>query len=309
MKIVITGCSGYIGSYVVSNLAKKYPNAEYILVDKFINENYMDYFSIKKKSNYNFHEVDILSDNILPLFRNANFVIHLSAIIDKKSLEDDKGTIFDENIECTSKIAKTCTQTSSRMIALSSASVYGTNSDKVPEECSSEDINPQSQYALSKLREEEVINDLCLNKGLHATIFRFASIFGVSPHMKFHTVINKFCKQAVLSQPITIWRTAFEQKRPYLDIIDASNAISFLIDNDFFDGDTCNVSTNTFTVHHIVNTIKKYIPNVKISFVDEPIMNEWSYGVSCDRLINSGFVFTGDLQRGIKETIEYIRLN
>jgi len=309
MKIVITGCSGYVGSYVASNLAKKYPNAEYILVDKFINENYVNYFRIKKQSNYNFHEVDILSDNILPLFKNANFVLHLSAIIDKKSLEDDKGTVFDENIECASKIAKTCTQTSSRMIAISSTSVYGTSSDKVPEECSSEDINPQNQYALSKLREEEIVNDLCSKGALHATIFRFASVFGVSPNMKFHTLVNKFCKQAILSQPITIWRTALEQKRPYLDIIDASNAISFLIDNNFFNGETYNVSTNTFTVHYIVNTIKKYIPNVKISFVDEPIMNEWSYGVSCDRLINSGFEFTGDLQRGIKETIEYLRLN
>jgi len=35
-------------------------------------------------------------------------------------------------------------------------------------------------------------------------------------------------------------------------------------------------------------------------------MNEWSYGVSCNRLIDSGFVFTGNLQRGIRDTIEYL---
>ena len=38
--------------------------------------------------------------------------------------------------------------------------------------------------------------------------------------MRFHTAVNKFCWQATMGQPISVWTTAYDQKRPYLDIED-----------------------------------------------------------------------------------------
>ena len=78
---------------------------------------------------------------------------------------------------------------------------------------------------------------------LRAIICRFGTIYGFSPGIRFHTAVNKFCFQAVFNQKITIWKTAYNQKRPYLDLIDAVNAIAFIINQNIFDGEVYNILT------------------------------------------------------------------
>ena len=157
------------------------------------------------------------------------------------------------------------------------------------------------------MREEVLINRLCVDKGLKAISCRFGTIFGASPGMRFHTAVNKFCWQAVLGKPITVWSTAFDQQRPYLDLIDASQAIAFIIENDLFDGHIYNISTLNSTVRQVIDTIREFVPEVEVTFVDNQIMNNWSYEVSCERFVSHGFTFTGDLRRGIGETIALLR--
>jgi nucleoside-diphosphate-sugar epimerase len=148
---------------------------------------------------------------------------------------------------------------------------------------------------------------LTLDRGLKAITCRFGTIFGASMGMRFHTAVNKFCWQATMSQPITVWSTAYDQKRPYLDLHDAARALSFIIHNNLFDGRIYNVLTHNATVREIVECIREFVPHLEISFVDNQIMNQLSYEVSCDRILEKGFTFTGDLRRGIGESIALLR--
>ncbi|MDG1848171.1 MAG: SDR family oxidoreductase, partial [Candidatus Marinimicrobia bacterium] len=178
---------------------------------------------------------------------------------------------------------------------------------QVDENCSDSELQPQSPYASTKLKEEELIANLSKEKGLKAIHCRFGTIFGASPGMRFHTAVNKFCWQAVMNQPISVWTTAYDQKRPYLDLIDASRAINFIIKNDIFDGQIYNVLTNNSTVRQVVENIKEFVPDLEIEFVDSRIMNQLSYEVLCERFKAKGFVFSGNLRKGIKETINLIK--
>ena len=171
------------------------------------------------------------------------------------------------------------------------------------EECSENELQPQSPYASTKLKEEELISNLSKDKGLKAIHCRFGTIFGASPGMRFHTAVNKFCWQATMSQPITVWSSAYDQKRPYLDLLDASRAIIHIIENDIFDGRIYNVLTQNSTVRQVIDIIREFVPSLEVEFVDTKIMNQLSYEVLCDRFKSKGFVFSGDLKRGIKETI------
>ena len=47
---------------------------------------------------------------------------------------------------------------------------------------------------------------------------RLGSICGTSPGMRFHAAISKFCYQASIGQPLTVWETALKQKRPFLSL-------------------------------------------------------------------------------------------
>ena len=197
--------------------------------------------------------------------------------------------------------------TGARLFAPSSTSVYGTTKALVVEDCSPAELKPQSPYAATKLKEEGLIQELCRTKGLRAISCRLGTIFGVSRGMRFHTAVNKFCWQAVMGHPLTVWKTAMDQKRPYLDLTDASRAIAFVIRKELFDGRVYNVLTLNATVREIIETIREFVPDIRIDSVEHPIMNQFSYEVSCERFTTAGFKFSGELKRGVRDTVALLR--
>lgn len=303
MKMVVTGALGHIGSYIVRNLAHQFPGAEIVMVDNMMTQRYSSLFDLPSTVCYRFLEADITSMDLRPLLENAHVVIHLAAITDAAGSFDKAAQVEANNYKATLRVAEACVETGTRLIAPSSTSVYSTQNEFVSEDCSPDELKPQSPYATSKLKEEQLIARLCTVKGLKGISCRFGTIFGASPGMRFHTAVNKFCWQAAMGVPITVWSTAYDQKRPYLDLFDASRAISFIIRNDLFDGRIYNVLTQNATVRQIVDTIREFVPKLEVTFVDNRIMNQLSYEVICERFTSQGFVFAGDLHRGIGETL------
>ena len=241
------------------------------------------------------------------LFKGADAIIHLAAITDAERSFDNRKYVEHVNYNATVKVAEACLQTDCPMIHISSTSVYGTQDEIVDEDCAIDDLRPQSPYAETKLKEERFLHYLGASKNLRFSIFRFGTICGVSPGMRFHTAINKFCWQAVMGEPLTVWRTAFHQKRPYLTLEDAIAAISFIIENNFFDKTIYNILTENLTVKNIIQFIEKYIKPIEIQYVDSKIMNQLSYEVSTDRIKNKGFIFNGKIKKSIAETIQLLK--
>ena len=307
MKIIVTGAVGHIGSFVVRDFAVRFPNAEIVMIDNMMTQRVPSLFNLPAAGSYRFVEADVTQVDLKPLLESAHVVIHLAAITDAAGSFGNPEQMEANNFQATKKVAEACAEAGVRMIALSSTSVYGTQNDVVAEDCLPEELQPQSPYATIKLKEEKLVERLCKEKGLKGLSCRFGTIFGASPGMRFHTAVNKFCWQAAMGTPITIWSTAYEQKRPYLDLFDASRALAFIIENDLFDGRVYNVLTHNLTVRDIVETIREYIPDLEVSFVDNEIMNQLSYEVSCERFMSQGFVFAGDLKRGIGETLSLLK--
>ena len=307
MKIVVTGAIGHIGSYVIRDLGIQFPNAKIVMIDNMMTQRFPSLFNLPAVGNYHFIEGDVTDMDLNAVFSDTNVVIHLAAITDAAGSFDRAEELEANNYQSTVKVANACVATGASLIAVSSTSVYGTQNDVVDEDCSKEELQPQSPYATTKLKEEELIAKLCKNKGLKAIHCRFGTIFGASAGMRFHTAVNKFCWQAAMSQPISVWSTAYDQKRPYLDLFDASRAISFIINNDIFDGRIYNVLTNNSTVREVVDVIREFVPNLEVGFVDSKIMNQLSYEVLDNRFKSHGFVPAGSLKRGIGETIALLK--
>ena len=303
MKIVVTGAVGHIGSYVVRDLAQQFAGAEIVMIDNMMTQRFASLFNMPSTGRYRFVEGDVITMDLRPLFAGAHAVIHLAAITDAAGSFERAAHVEQNNFTCTSRVAQACAESGARLIALSSTSVYGTQKELVSEDCTAEDLKPQSPYAMTKLKEEALVMRLCAEQGLKGVSCRFGTIFGASPGMRFHTAVNKFCWQAVMAQPLTVWTTAYEQKRPYLDLFDAARALALIIRKDLFDGRIYNVLTQNATVRQIVDVIHEFVPGVTVNFVDSPIMNQLSYEVSCERFVSQGFTFAGDLRRGIAETL------
>ncbi len=285
MKIVVTGALGHIGSALIRQLPLHFPGAEIVMLDNMMTQRYASLFNLPAVGRYRFVEADVRTADLRSLLEGAHTVVHFAAITDAAGTFDRAAELEANNFEATSKIAAACREAGARLIHFSSTSVYGTQSTVVSEDCTREELKPQSPYATTKLKEEELVQSLAANVGLQAVVFRFGTIFGASVGMRYHTAINKFCWQAVMGQPLGIWRTAYEQKRPYLDLADAIRAIAFVIKQDLFDGRVYNVLTLNAAVRDIVECIREFVPHVQLSFVNSPIMNQLSYEVSCQRFL------------------------
>ncbi len=307
MRLVVTGAIGHIGSYLIRDLAVQFPGAEIVMIDNLMTQRFPSLFNLPALGSYRFIDADVTRIDLRPLLEGAYALIHLAAITDAAGSFENADLLESNNYQATMKVAEACAVTGTRLIALSSTSVYGTQNKIIAEDCGMDQLKPQSPYASTKLKEEQLVAQLFAANGLKAISCRFGTIFGASPGMRFHTAVNKFCWQAAMGQPITVWSTAYDQKRPYLDLFDAARAIAFIIRNDLFDGRVYNVLTQNATVRQVVDTIREFIPNVQLTFVDNQIMNQLSYEVSCERFLSEGFTFAGDLRRGVGETIGLLR--
>lgn len=307
MKIVITGALGHIGSRVIRDLPDSYPGIEIVMIDNLSVQRYCSLFHLPSTATYRFIEADVLTTDLMSIVEGADAVLHLAAITDAANSFKNREQVEYVNYTATAKVAEVCCASDTPLIHLSSTSIYGTQEDIVDEECSEEELQPQSPYAATKLKEERFLQSCGASKNLRFITCRFGTICGVSPGMRFHTAINKFCWQAVMDQPLTVWRTALHQKRPYLALSDAVRAITFILENHLFDRRIYNVLTDNLTVHAVVQLIKQHIPRLEIRYVDTEIMNQLSYEVSNLRFIRQGFTFTGSIPHSISETIRLLK--
>jgi nucleoside-diphosphate-sugar epimerase len=303
MKFVVTGALGHIGSRLIRELPDLYPGAEVVMIDNLSTQRYCSLFNLPAQGRYRFHEADVLSADLPPLFEDADVVFHLAAVTDAAGSFDNRERVEHNNYNATVKVAEACREAGCRMVHMSTTSVYGTQQAVVDEQCALEELRPQSPYAETKLREERFVQESARARGLRCVILRFGTICGVSPGMRFHTAVNKFCWQAAFGQPLTVWRTALRQKRPYLDLKDAVVAYRFVVAKDLFDGAIYNVLTRNLTVDDIVGMIRRHIPDLAIRHVDTEIMNQLSYEVSCKKIADKGWVVSGDMEASVADTI------
>jgi len=302
MKICVTGALGHIGSYLIRKLDMVALIKVY-LVDNLLTQRYVSLFDLPPGIKYCFRQVDILSPEIEEIIKDSDIVVHLAAITDAESSFRNAESINKVNKEGLKYIAETCAKYRKKIIFFSTTSVYGSQRKIVDENCSIEDLKPQSPYAESKLYGERLLLDLSREAGLKFIVLRLGTIFGYAIGMRFHTAVNKFIWQASLGQEISIWKTALRQKRPYCGLNDCVNAIKYIVNNEIFDCQIYNIVTINLTVKDIIDTIREYVPYLNTKFVDSPIMNQLSYCVSNKKSLNKGFSYIDDLKLLTQETL------
>ena len=305
MKLAITGPLGHIGSRLIHELTPA-DATEVVLIDNLATQRYCSLFNLPEGINWRFIEADVTKDDLADLFAGAGAVIHLAAITNAVESFEKQEEVERVNYFGTQRVAQAAANVRSPLIFLSTTSVYGVAEGIVIED-RDEQLNPQSPYAQSKLAAEQFIAGLGETSGLKFFIGRFGTIYGASLGMRFHTAVNKFIWQACVGQPLTVWRTALDQKRPYLDLHDAVRALKFVVQRQLYDNEVYNVLTDNLTVRDIIETIKRHVPQVQVELVDARIMNQLSYTVDRAKFVSRGFQFEGDFERSVAESIAKLK--
>jgi len=299
--ILITGGLGHIGSALINNIKDNI-----IVVDDFSSQRYCSLFNNKKR----FKFIDKKFINLsLDEIMDVDVVVHLAAITDASESFKKAKKVYKINVTETAKFFKNIyNNTNVKLIVFpSSTSVYGKASEIMYE--NDININPQSPYAESKIEIENVLKNLQRNshrKDIGYIVFRFGTIFGISPGMRFHTAINKFCYQAVFGKPLTVWIENYEHYRPYLGINDAVEVIkwSFNVNSEMINN-IYNVLSGNYKLSNIIEFLKNEI-NIDVNFINTPLINQHSYFVNDDKIRNCGFLPKDNLQQEIIKTLKLL---
>ncbi len=298
----MTGALGHIGSRLIREFSPKLVERA-IIVDNLSTQRYPSLFDLPASIKYEFHEDDVRKADFSKYLVGVDAVVHLAAITDAPSSVDRPEETFDVNLGGTKRVADACLAANIPLFYPSTTSVYGSQASLVDETC--KELKPQSPYAESKLQAENYIRSQ-KSRGLRFVICRLGTIFGYSIGMRFHTAVNKFTWQAVNGIPLTVWKTAWKQKRPYLDLGDCVRAVDLILEKDIFDGEIYNVLTTNLTVEDIVAAIKQFVPALEVQYVDSAIMNQLSYEVSDAKFRALGFIPGGDLRQSTENTIGHL---
>jgi UDP-glucose 4-epimerase len=299
MNILITGVLGHIGSYLLRNVLNNKDIKKIYLIDSAKANNLNTLFNLpKNKKKIFFFLHDLIDDSVFKKLNDIDIIVHLASITNSEYSFENKNEIYKNNYSIFKNVVNFAINKKVKLIHISSTSVYGSQIGTVYEE--EKNLNPQSPYAEVKVLEEKFL--FKNRKKLNYVTLRFGTIFGASPGIRFHTAVNKFCFNVVLKKYLPVWVTAINQYRSYLSIKDAIKSINFIIKKNIFNNEIYNVLTNNFTVHDVLNSIKKNKLEFKIKKTFSKIMNQYSYNVSKTKFENLGIRLKSDLDKGIRDT-------
>lgn len=180
MKILVTGASGFIGSYLM----------------KYLSRNHIVHGLSRSKKSQNVFQISLSDKQKLAKHMKKykyDAVVHLAASLEESMPLD----MFIKNCVSTANILECCTETNvTKVIFSSSQLVYG-KSEYLPID-EDHPINPTSNYALSKLICEEICKMYHNTYGLPIQILRLSSVYGpgqspkyIIPTMMINSINNK----------------------------------------------------------------------------------------------------------------------
>ena len=288
MRDLITGGAGYLGSVLSRKLLAKGYDVRVMDALWYGSESIED---LKKNQKFELIKEDIR--NLVPTVKamiDVDAVIHLASIVGMPASSIEPRTSEEINYLATKNIAELCQlHDIETYIFASTCSVYGYQPNKIINEKSH--VAPLDFYAKQKYLSERATG--WLNRS--PTIYRFGTLFGLSPRMRFDLVINLFVAQALTDGKITVF--GGKQERPFLHVSDAADSLIFGIEKNITG--TYNVISENMTILEAAERIKKIIGcEIEISTENE---DNRSYRVSADKIKQVGFKPLKNLDDSIKE--------
>ncbi|MBU1092510.1 SDR family oxidoreductase [Patescibacteria group bacterium] len=196
-------------------------------------------------------------------------VVHLAGISNDPLAQLDASSVYDPTRVYSLNLAKLCKQKGVKLIFASSCSIYGVGQGELLTEKSP--VFPQTPYSLNKLQIEEDLQSIS-DKDFSPIALRFATIFGLSPRIRFDVVINMLTGMAVSSNRIVL-NSDGQAWRPNLHILDACQAIRCAIEHNNQTGKllVLNVGDedNNLQILQLAQLIQQTVSGCELKFLAE----------------------------------------
>ncbi len=267
MNILVTGGAGYIGSTLVPTLLSRGHNVR--VLDNLLHDG-RSLLGVWSDPGFEFQLGDIRDRAAVKKgFSGMDAVVHLAAIVGDPACARQPVLAREVNLDASFALVEESKRSGvSRFVFASTCSNYGKMSDPDSYVSEASHLTPVSLYAETKVAVESALLESTSN-GMCNTPLRFATVFGVSPRMRFDLTVNEFMFDMLTKKHLTVFGEQFW--RPYLHVRDLARAIELVLSapREAVRNEVFNVGSTeeNYQKQQLVELIRPYAPDAAIEFV------------------------------------------
>ena len=317
MKLLVTGCCGFIGSNFVNYYFNENSDVEIINLDAMyycasqnnIKEN------IRESDRYhlvkgNLCSFDLIS-NVLEIY-NIDTVIHFAAQSHVQNSFDNALQYTLDNVVGTHTLLEACRKYGKiqKFIHISTDEVYGESMLSENEEKKNEDsvLCPTNPYAATKAAAELIAKSYYHSFKMPIIITRGNNVYG--PNQYPEKLIPRFIQQLLKGEQVTIQGDG-SNVRAFLHVNDVCSALKLILEKGKI-GEIYNIGSDdhheynvTQIAHILIEKITKTTDYDKwISHIEDRPFNDKRYYISNQKVKDLGWTILTDFDNGIDEVIQ-----
>jgi UDP-glucose 4-epimerase len=286
-RVLITGASGFIGSYVAKEALRRGYRVTGLDSRGSVT------------ADFEFIQADIRDRARMAwVVKDQDCVIHLAAVTSNVEFIKNPVNCYDVNANGFLNVIEAAAQSGGqRFVYASSAAVYldGFSEDTVI------DINRQgNHYAKTKIMNEMVARSYAQIHRLRITGLRFFNVYGNGENAKgdYASIVTIFLKAKSKGEPLVVYGDG-RQARDLIHVTDAAQLTMDLLEKG--DGEIYNVGTGSATSF---NDIARMIDPHRIQYVPNPLTDYQYYTKADTRRLREtlGDYRPADLPTGIRNT-------
>jgi nucleoside-diphosphate-sugar epimerase len=308
MHIFVAGGSGYIGSVLVPRLLDQ--GHRVTVLDRL----YFGDTLAEPRARFG-ERLRVVRDDVrtfdTALLDSVDAVVDLAGISNDPSCELEPDVTQSVNVGGTKRLARAAEKRGvGRYVFSSSCSVYGHGDGLGLVETSPR--QPVSLYARTKAEIEEFLFDLARKPGgsMDVTCLRLATVFGLSPRMRFDLAVNVMTKNAYVQRRITV-DGGGRQWRPFVHVQDAARAFEMALTGDRakLAGEVFNVGADPSNIQvlNLAFRVRDAIPGTEVVHAPtDPDLRD--YNVSFEKVRRVlDFRTEHTIDEGIREVLAALR--
>ncbi len=270
--VVITGGAGYIGSQLTGELLRLGMQVTVIDDLLFGGESLLSYLA---HPSFHFVKANVTEPRAIRSSLRADWgkpdaVFHLAAIVGFPACQAvGRQVAWRYNVEATERVFEQAVALGVRhFIYTSSYSNYGLSQDGLPVS-EAMPLAPQSLYAETEIAAEQFLIGQ-RDTSCAPLIFRMATLYGLSPRMRFDLIINQFVLDAYFKRELLIYQRGYS--RSFLHIDDAMRGLILGLQapEEKVQCQVYNLGSETgnFTKDQIVEQVLKRMPETVVTYKD-----------------------------------------
>ena len=271
MKILITGGSGFIGSYLCKNLLEQ--GHEVISLDNFSTGKFENIAEFENARNFKSIEGSILDKELVKdLISSVDSCFHLAAAVGVQKILDDPIGSLKTNLHGSENVIQACSESKINLVLASTSEIYGKNPTQPLTEDSDRVIGSpllsRWTYSEAKAIDEALAHAYHSKHGLKVKIVRLFNTVGPRQSPAYGMVIPRFFAAALAGKDLEIHGDG-SQRRVFCHVDDAVGGVMELWKH--FDGHGEAFNVGGVEEISILNLAKKIIEvtnsNSKINFI------------------------------------------